>query len=565
MRSLQSIALAIVVLVACGPLGNERPTAAQRFDSATAREMERIWRQVAPDAGGYEGLEDLLTPPSLYATSWNLQIVAQYHIVVPNLSPDATAQWILDAVDSDATTRDLSSPLTRWNLAARALKALDRPIPESDVSRALSMTRTGILFSPRPGEPASWPATLWAVELMDLIGVQVDLAITDAVAADLASATRNADDRSLLNVVIPIWRLADRLLPLETRAGLRDPLRAALFRAYERATSGAQPDAVSLGILFDIENIAAANGIALPPVPRDFIEGLRSPSGYLALGPGDPATEPQATFYAAKLGVPPTGQLIESVKNRAGKMGWRSAFADVDPSASFYGLQLMHALGKTHRDSALRALTRRWLDQVSSATPSALNEQQLRGRFFVVALAKELGINVPVPLRATIERALRTELEAPTDDRAARRIVWLVRAAGMLDLPKPPLSGPAAEWVRTLSLKRMDEAYRAKIVADYFGSTALAAAANERIRSSKADGSTYVEEASAKWPDLSATCAGVTIAGGSRLEALQPFESENGPLMQPAASPLTPWLSPQTVYLGLVLLERVHDPDLCYE
>lgn len=555
----------LCVASSCGPLGNERPAGAGVEDPAIATAVETRWWYAAADAGGYEGLEDLFTPSSLYATSWNLQLSALYGIAVPNLSQAETARWLLEVVDSEPAVGENASPLTRWLLAARGLQALGHTVPADRVLAVLESTRSGGQYAPLPGGSPSWSATLWAVELMELAGLAVPQETRQDVSDALVGVTDGVDARNVLNTVIPVWHLADRFVAADVRARQRSALQEIVSSNVARAISGS-PDGVAIGVVLDLQTIAKANDLNVPALPRDFIERLRSSNGYLTLGVGYPVPEPQVTFHAARLGVPANERLIEIMRVRASRNGWPAAWAEIDPATTYFGLLAMRAVGQRHREAQLSKLAAHWLTELTQAAPTDDSDRALSRRFFVIALARALALPVPASAAAVTRSHLDAELQPEGTVSGVRRLAWLVRTAAALGLATTATDrARLAARVGGASLDRMDDVYRVALVARYAGAAEAQARALQRAREWKAPSAGYLESQDAKWPDLLATCAGLSLLGGTRADALEPFMTPSGAVMQPVASSLSRWLSIQTIYLGLVTAGRIaNEYDLCY-
>jgi len=566
-RSVATALAIALVLGTCGPLSTERSAGPAPGDAATLREIERTWRYLSDHAGGYEDLGDLSAPPSLYATSWSLRLASWYGLATPNLSTTEVAVWLEGAADSELATAEIASRLMRWNLAAHALSVLGRRPSREHIRDVLEIHQRGPLYAPDDREPASWAATLWAVQLMSLSALDVPQATIDTLRAALPQLTVTATDENSLNTLLPAWTLATQLVEPSDRAALREPLRAALLRLHQRATSTPTPDAVSIGVLYQIDDIARANGIVLPGVPAEMIRALQSPSGYLTFAPGQPAPEPQATFHAARLGMPLSPRLAELLAIRAGPNGWRNTTADVTPAATYHSLAVARALRHSGREASLRAMTELWLRRLQ---PPAKLDLTREGRelFFTLLLARTLGLTTEPSYVNALRERLESEATAVNTPRI-RSLAWLVRIAQVLDLTvsdatRERLSRIAVD--ATAKATKLDTAYYGSLIARFVGTTHALDAAHGLALALRAPDGTFRESSDARLPDLQSTCAGVELTKTPAASAAEPFMTNAGAVMQPVNSSLSRWHSVETVFFGLVVAGRADDRyALCYQ
>lgn len=571
-RSAAIVFAALLAGASCGPAVSTSPAVAPPSRPATATadvltipQLEQLWADTGSGGGGYRSTPNLLAPPSLYLTAWMLRIVDWYGASVPQLSRPHTVSWLRAVLDRPDNADEALPRLERAWLAGQALAALREPVPAGPVARLLSTLRAGTLYRYGPQQSPSWPATQTAIELMRLAGLPAPSETAHALAGQLpavgdpARASR-LSDLTVLDTLLPVWQLADLLLPDSSRARFRGPLGIILAALAARAAAPEVSAPLAASLLINARQIARANGITLPPTPAPPFLALRTPGGFLSLSASTSTPDPQLTYDAALLGTPLDDALLATIRRTAGPTGWQANAGPVDPQTTFEAAVIAHALGHHEHDGALRILTLAWLAQVASGFPAAATTSltQLRAAFFVLALAREVGLPIPRSLAASVRMAMAA---LPTPGQISRE-AWLLRLGDAIGIAPPEKVRQAILRIgQDLKVRSMQDIYTLQVAAEATRSAALAARAIDGARS-LAFGAAYRFTPGAPAPDLRSTSLGIAIVGASpavRQDAIAPFSSAEGIWMFPATQASGNIVTPESIYLGYVVLGRVTD------
>lgn len=568
-RSAAMILVALLAGTSCGPSATTAPAAAPTAragatvaDGLTIRQLEQLWADTGDGGGGYRSTSNLLAPPSVYLTSWVLRIVDWYGVSVPQLSRSKTASWLLTVLDAPDDARDAIPGLQRAWLAGQALAALHDPVPAAPVVRLLQPLRAGGLYRYGPQQSPSWPATQTAVELLRLVGVAAPSETAQAVVGQLHAVsdqaqTSHLSDPAILDSVLPVWQLADVLLPATSRAPFRESLRDILAALAARAADPQVSAPLAASLLVNADQIARANGIALPKTPAPAFLAHRTPDGFLSLSESASAPDPQLTYDAAVIGMPLEGVLLDTIRRTVGSEGWQANRGAVDAQTTFEAAVITHALGHHERDRALRIITTAWLDQLDSSFPrvATASSTQLRAAFFVLALARELGVSIP----ASVANSVRNAISAPATSGQMERETWLLRLGEAVDATPPEEVLRSIRRIgQDIKVRTMQDIYTLHVAAHATGDPDLAARAVEEARG-LAFGAAYRFKPGAPAPDLRSTSAGIAIVGtsSSRKDAIAWFSTADGIWMFPAMESSGNIVIPESIYLGYIVLGRV--------
>src|SRR2546428_1496936 len=564
----RSAAIALAALLAsasCAPAATAVPAPAEpgAADALTLMQLERLWADTGDGGGGYRSTTNLVAAPSLYLTSWTLRLIARYHTAVPQLSQAETATWLRAALDQPDNPKDALPPLQRAWLAGQALVALNEAVPAAPVAQFLPTLRAGDRYRYGPQQSASWPATQTAVELMQMAGVSVPSEIADSVTAQLpvvsdpARASR-LDDLQVLETILPVWQLADLLLPDSSRAPFPRSLRPILTALTARAGAAGVSGPLAAALLINAQQISRANGITLPAGPPPASLALTTPDGFASASAAKPMADPQLTYDAALLGMPADGRLLATIRRTARPPGWQANAGPIDPQTTFDATVVTHALGHHEHDGALGSLTRIWLGQLpsdSSVTSTKASAPQLRAAFFVLALARELGVPIP----SSVAAWLRESMTAAANLGQLWRESWFLRmgeAAGVR--PPDEVWSSVRQTLLHLDVRNMQDVYTLQVAAEAAGDGALKERAIRGARQ-LALGAAYRFTPGSPSPDVRSTSLGIAIVGASlnvRQEAIAPFSSAEGIWMFPANQRGGNVLDPESIYLGYVVLGR---------
>ncbi len=566
----RSAAIALAALLAgasCAPAATAVPAPASpepgAADALTLMQLERLWADTGEGGGGYRSTTNLVAAPSLYLTSWTLRLIARYHTAVPQLSQAETATWLRTILDQPDNPADALPPLQRAWLAGQALVALNEAVPTAPVARFLPTLRAGDRYRYGPQQSASWPATQTAVELMQMAGVSVPSEIADSVTAQLplvsdpARASR-LDDLQVLETILPVWQLADLLLPDSSRAPFPRSLRPILTALTARAGAAGVSGPLAAALLINAQQISLANGIELPAGPPPASLALTTPDGFVSASAAKPMADPQLTYDAALLGMPADDRLLTTIRRTAGPLGWQANAGPVDPQTTFDATVVTHALGHHEHDGALRPLTLTWLGQLpsdSSATSTTASAPQLRAAFFVLALARELGVPIP----SSIAAWLRESMTAAANPGQLSRESWFLRmgeAAGVT--PPDEVWSSVRQTLLHLDVRNMQDVYALQVGAEAGRDSTLKDRAVTGARQ-LALGAVYRFTPGSPSPDVRSTSLGIAIVGASpaaRQQAIRPFSSAEGIWMFPTTQSGGNVLDPESIYLGYVVLGR---------
>ena len=566
----RSAAIALAALLAgasCAPAApavaapvSPWPTAA---DALTLTQLERLWADTGDGGGGYRSTTNLAARPSLYLTSWTLRIVGWYRAPVPQLSPAQTASWLRAVLERPENSGDALPPLERAWLAGQALVALNEVIPAAPVAQILPTLRAGARYRFGPQQPPSWPATQTAVELMQMAGLSVPAEIAQLVraqlplASDPASASR-LDDLQVLETILPLWQLADILLPDSSRAPFRQSLSTIVSALTARAGATGVSVPLAVTLLINARQISRANGIPLPAGPGPASLALRTPDGLLSMSASSPVADPQLTYDGALLGLPVDGRLLAAIRRTASPLGWQANAGPIDPQTSFDAAVVTHALGHHEHDRALRSLTLTWLGQLArdaSVAAAASSGPQLRAAFFVLALARELGVPIPSSIAAWVRESLGVAAKPGQLSREA----WFLRMAAAVGVTPPAeIRDSVRQALQHLDVHSMQDVYTLQVAAEATGDGTLKDRAIAGARQ-LALGAAYRFTPGSPSPDVRSTSLGIAIVGASpavRQEAIKPFSGAEGVWMFPTNQRDGNVLDPESIYLGYVLLGR---------
>jgi len=552
LRSVLCLAVVTATLAACDST-SDTPLApdAQSGDNGVASivtQIEASWAATGPASGGFRVLHGWDQAPSLYATAWNLCLRATYGIPTPNLSVSATATQ-LQADLNGQEDRGLPALQRAW-LVARGLKWLGQPLPVVALQDVVESSRVGDLYSYQANEAPSWPATQAALEVMEAIGTAPPAALVDRARSDLMKTTSGATDDNFLVGPLPLWMVADRVVPAETRAPARGVLSDVLTRQVERI--GAVPGGSSVAILAQIYAIAAANGIQLPPLQRVSLAPLLTPQGYLSLALGDSEPDAQVTCLAASLGFRPSPGLIDSVARTAGPAGWVEwPVNPPDPESSLYSLLALRALGVSWNEGALQHQVTLWMDQLKGGDFS--NPGALSDLIFVAALDRELGVVIEPWMSAVV-----TKLAVSGDGRLDAYLVALARLLGV------DLSKAAAMQGRMAGLSpiTVSQAWELDQAAAIFQQPAWRDRATHAVSLAMVPSGGFALKQSATVPDLLSTAAGLELLDADpaqRTQAVAAFGSFPRYSIWPPDSGPGNLSNPEALYLGMLADGRSTD------
>ncbi len=396
--SFAAVLSVVCALAGCGsgPVGDtHRPTPVIPFDSQRVLlELNQTWTVTGPGTGAFGNVHNLESTPSLFQTSWHLRVASALGTPLPNLSKSEAEAWIDDAISRPPTGG--FKKLEELSLAVAALRGLGVPIPAPALT-TIAQLRAGHLYALEAGHTPSWSATALAVLTLTDASAPIPLDLAAAVRGALPAATATRDPDGWANELIPVWTIADIMLPASERAAQRSRLATSLHAMREWAT--AQPlGEQAMFVVAQVNDIARANSVD-ELTPLSVLDPLISPAGYLVTGPGDPTPSMTNTYYALAMGYAPPGSharemLAGYLRWSAAPKGWREDIGEPEPTTSFYSWEVARALGETGPEAPLQSQVRKWLaNNTKAKTWKELGRQD--HLYFLILLAG--SVNVPVP------------------------------------------------------------------------------------------------------------------------------------------------------------------------
>ena len=567
-------ALLVVVLVAaltncsCGPAAStSRPAGiAVVDDRLVLEELDQLWSNTGQEAGGYRN-SGLPVAPSVYETSWTLRLATLYGISVPRLSRARAVSWLDGVIVHPEAPADALPPLERVWLATHALVCLrERPSP-TGLQSLLAQLRRGPQFSWQAGRPTTWSATQAAVEVMQMAGIQVPADIGSAVLSNLPAAFATvpshsyARDQILIDEILPLWELADHLLDWSARHAFASELRDVVAWASTRAGSSDASLPFAASLLFQAREVAQANGIDFPTFPQPPFAKLTTADGYLSLSSDQPVPDPQLTYYGALFGLHLSSRLADSITMSAGPTGWGPKTGAISITTSFFAILVAHALGDHHHDASLRSFVRRGLEELArQPLPSNPLANDLTSLCVVLLLAHELELAIPRHLANDVS----VLVNSPGNDRDPTKSLWLLRLADVSKVQQP--SGPAAAVqaaALTLVPYSMKDVYWLEEASRLTRNPVLHRKAVQFARK-LAFGVAYKFVPQSPISDLLSTAVAIMLVGvpsPPSESVMAPFTTENGAMMLPKDVINGNALSPQSLYLGYALMQRISNRE----
>jgi hypothetical protein len=508
--------------------------------------------------GAYGDLFSFEAQPSLFETSWHLRVASAIGVSIQNISPGEATDWINGALTKD------SSGIRRLDdiyLVIGALHGLGQQIPSGALT-GVDALRVGDLYASDPGQQPTWSATALAVKALTEAGRTPPSTLQARVIAALPAATSANDLKAWAEQLIPIWTLADQLVPEASRQGLGIQLASSLARLRDAIAS--QPlSEITVFIAAQITAIAKANHYTGLQIPVAALSRLITPEGYLTANAGDPAPSMLNTYNAIEMGYAapgtPARQALAAYLNwSAAPKGWRDDFTSPGPLASFYAWEVSKALGNSAPEQPLQAQVTDWLSRaaVSPASNGGVTPTDL---YFTVLLAQSLGVSVPPGLKDKI----RAELQSTGAGLAESDLVGLARLSQALAIPA---GGQVADRWRALEksldlsvTRHVEEAFT---VAQALGDQALVAeiASHEAALHPEP---LWGSRSGAPAPDVESTAIRALILGRTPAVAAavrSTFADQRGYWLYSPSNVQGNVVDPRTLYLGLWLTGAGVDP-----
>ncbi len=319
------------------------------------------------DVPGFEGNF------SLYESAWNTLIVSATSSGREQLnSLGLTSQFELNLNESRAVEGDQLSRLTNRALSVRALAALDSKLPISD------STFFEWFESDRYTELDSAGESIDMTPVVAEAYAEAEHELPKAVIESARARTLHLDESDPSDEVI----LRDGI-PLLYVASLGDRLSGAANHKFAEIYEQWNTTALSLGSgivglrsLYYLHLSAELLGLTSAAVPQTFLSGLAidvSASGNLSKT--GTSYEPQAHFYAIKLGLIPAESAHYFAQRQLIPGGWLDVVSQPTLASTFHAAIIFAACGGEMGLSD--AQTEAWTEQVKSTHGTTKGAAQL--------------------------------------------------------------------------------------------------------------------------------------------------------------------------------------------
>ena len=328
--------------------------------STIGNELAALWDPARDGSGGYGDTPTLAAPPSLYYTAWTIRLADAAHLDLPFLDRNAVAEAVVASATSSNPVDDDARipPAERLYLAVETLRILDVPIPGTVIESIASLRAGQQYRSDRTAAEPDWPATYLAVQALAQTGQPVPSEVNSLARTQELTAKAAADPQTIMSFGIPV------LGTLSATPGLlaaTEPDLAAVLSNYTTTLlreGGAS--AVTAAGLASIKDIAAAAGILPPTMPMNFLTLL--PTGYYSIGEGQQHGDPQATFYAVRLGAKLTESAKAALSTGQVRQGWLSTLSKPTLTSSYQAAITAKACGIAVREpDKFKTLISKWL------------------------------------------------------------------------------------------------------------------------------------------------------------------------------------------------------------
>ena len=362
-----------------------------------------------------------------------------------HLSKQACENWLRSLVVNPVATEGLPV-LEVVSLAAIALMDLGSSPDPNSLAASLDRLRTDGLYSWDGRQKPDWTATARATQALRAAGVSIPSAVAASTASELAGATGLAvSPEEGLDVLLPIWQVADATLPMGQREPLLPLLRQRLESLVLASDGPANP--ANLSVLSAVKDLVQDNHMSLR-IPSPDTSALEQPDGLLSMDSSGGGSDAQMTWKAARLGWTASDRTRDTVVWSAAAAGWPTAGSEPNPESTYYGVVVGQSSKLHLRLSELRVQANTWLAQIAAGATIASREI-----YFSLALARALGM----PIQSSVVAALRTKLTSVRE--IGSDALSYAAMASIVDLTLPADLSRAS--IGAFPFKSVPEAYSA--------------------------------------------------------------------------------------------------------
>lgn len=294
------------------------------------------------DTTSFGDVRNLLADPSLYETSWTLQLGQKTGAMPPNLAREKVRLWLTAVLDGSKTAQDdagLSRAAT-MNLAALGIQAL---APGTAVDPApFAALRTGWGYSENPDQPPSITGTALVAQGMAQSGLGNDVGDLEHFRSLASSFAGSETPEAIHDTVIPV---ALTLAMVESKQGFKKLFPDQdQFARWESTVEAAGATPVGFADLAALSKIHSLQETPWTALPKTFGDTMRTQGGYFTLGHGSNG-DAQTTYNAATSGLPIPPIITQTMSRGLLATGWTRETTGPSLQAAFYAVSIEQMCG----------------------------------------------------------------------------------------------------------------------------------------------------------------------------------------------------------------------------
>jgi hypothetical protein len=353
------------------PVGAPTPVHRAVACAVAAREIAAMWD---PASNGFSDVPTFAQAPSLYRTSWSVQLAARAGVKLPGLDRAAVTRWLLGYTSrpgSHSVDTGLDT-VTRVNLVVATLNSLGERPPRSLLD-ALAPLRSGGLYRSKAGAPPNWPATYLAVQALSGAGLPVPPEVGRAALAAARGVLAATSVQVILGQGIPALDVLIRArvpLPVSLQSLQRT------LTTWQAQIAKLGPFGPGLGALVAIHEMAQRAAVPLPRVPSAFFTQLRTPSGYYSFSPRLTQGDPQVSFDAVTLGAVLPAAAHSTIGLGMVAQGWLGILSRPSILSTFQAVFADRACGILPHPREMTGAIRSWLASVAGQGQGSAGSSQ---------------------------------------------------------------------------------------------------------------------------------------------------------------------------------------------